>query len=225
MTFEILKTGSKGNAVLIGSRREILVDCGVGMKLLEPYADGLKLVLLTHIHGDHCAQATIKALSRRRPTLRFCCGDFLAESLLEAGVDKRSIDVCGEESALHYPTLSAMVQTFPLVHDVPNVAWLLKLGRETLFYATDTGTLDHIQAPGCDLYLIEANHTKEALEARKKAKLAAGRYAYESRAAATHLSREQAMDWLCRNMSPNSQYVFLHQHEEQEGAPCSLKKN
>ena len=225
MTLEILKTGSKGNAVLIGSSREILVDCGVGMKLLEPYADGLKLVLLTHIHSDHFRKSTVSALARRRPTLRFVCGDFLVESLLEAGVDKRNIDVCGVESAFYYPTLSAMVQTFPLVHDVPNLSYLLKIGRETLFYATDTGTLDHIQAHGCDLYLIEANHTKEELEARKKAKQAAGQYAYESRAAATHLSQEQAMDWLYRNMSPSSQYVFLHQHQAKEDEPCSPPKN
>lgn len=218
MTFEILKTGSSGNAVILGSNREILVDCGVPMKMLEPYVDGMKLVLLTHIHGDHCNKPTIKELARRRPTLRFCCAPFLVETILEIGVDKRNIDVCGEENALYYPKLSCMVQTFSLVHDVPNVAYLLKMGRETMFYATDTGTLDHINAHGCDLYMIEANHTKEEIDARKKAKLAAGQYSYESRAAATHLSQEQAMDWLCRNMSPSSQYVFLHQHKEEPNA-------
>lgn len=219
MQFEILATGSRGNAVLIGNRREILVDCGVPMTKLEPYADKLKLVLLTHIHSDHFNKSTVKALARRRPTLRFACGAFLVEALLGAGVDKRNIDVCTEESAFYYPSLSAMVYTYSLVHDVDNLAYLVKMGREQLFYATDTGTLDHISVPGCDLYMVEANHTKEDIEARKKAKQAAGQYAYESRAAATHLSQEQAMDWLYRNMKPHSQYVFLHQHEEKEATP------
>lgn len=218
MQFEILATGSRGNAVLIGNQ-EILIDCGVPMAKLDPYADKLKLVLLTHIHGDHFNKSTVKALARRRPTLRFACGAFLVEALLGAGVDKRNIDVCTEESAFYYPSLSAMVCAYALVHDVENLAYLVKMGREQMFYATDTGTLDHISVPGCDLYMIEANHTREDIEARKKAKQAAGQYAYESRAAATHLSQEQAMDWLYRNMQPHSQYVFLHQHEEKEATP------
>lgn len=51
MTYNIISTGSKGNAVVINGR--ILIDCGVPFKALEPVKKDLRLVLLTHIHSDH----------------------------------------------------------------------------------------------------------------------------------------------------------------------------
>lgn len=49
MNIEIVQTGSDGNAVIINDN--ILIDCGVPFKKLEPYAKQLRLVLLTHVHG------------------------------------------------------------------------------------------------------------------------------------------------------------------------------
>lgn len=49
MTYEVIATGSSGNAVLING--EILIDCGVSWKKIQPYAKRLKLVLLTHEHS------------------------------------------------------------------------------------------------------------------------------------------------------------------------------
>ena len=118
-----------------------------------------------------------------------------------------------------YHRLAFVSPTVPLAHDAPNCGWSVTLegvedGR--VFYATDTGTLDGIEAKGYDLYMVEANHTQADIEARAAEKLAKGEFAYEMRAAATHLSYEQAMDWLYKNMGPASQYVLLHGHEEKE---------
>ena len=143
--------------------------------------------------------------------------------LLDAGVDKRVIDVIqpdypGETTrALCYNNL-AIVRPEVLTHDVPNCGWHISIGKETLFYATDTATLDGVEAGDYDLYLIEANHTREELEARAKAKLEAGEYAYEYRAAANHLSQEQALDWLYQQMGQHSRYVFLHAHQDKKVA-------
>lgn len=51
MTYNIISTGSKGNAVVINDR--ILIDIGVPFKALEPVKKDLRLVLLTHQHSDH----------------------------------------------------------------------------------------------------------------------------------------------------------------------------
>lgn len=219
MTFDVIATGSKGNAVVINGN--ILIDCGVPFKALEAVKKDLKLVLLTHAHGDHFKPRTVRALHKERPTLRFGCCEWMVGPLLEAGVDKRVIDVIqpdypGETTrSLCYNNL-AIVRPEVLTHDVPNCGWHISAGKESLFYATDTATLDGVEAQGYDLYLIEANHTREELEARARAKLEAGEFAYEYRAAANHLSQEQALDWLAKNMGPNSRYVFLHQHYEKE---------
>lgn len=127
-------------------------------------------------------------------------------------IDVMRPDVIGETThALIYNGL-AVIRPEPLVHNVPNCGWHIHCGTEHLFYATDTGTLDGIEAKGYDLYMIEANHIRAELEARRDAKIAAGEFSYEVEAARNHLSREQAEDWLYQNMGPNSKYVFLHQH-------------
>lgn len=215
MTFDVIATGSKGNAVVINGN--ILIDCGVSMKSIVEVKKDLKLVLLTHAHGDHFKPRTVRALHKERPTLRWGCCEWMVGPLLEAGVDKRVIDVMENEMFSCYMGL-ASVSPVGLVHDVQNCGWRI-FTDELLFYATDTATLDGVEALGYDLYLIEANHTREELEARARAKLEAGEFAYEYRAAANHLSQEQALDWLAKNMGPNSQYVFLHQHQEKHTLP------
>ncbi len=219
MTYDILATGSSGNAVVINS--EILIDCGVSMKLLREsgYIPKLKLVLLTHIHGDHFNPATVRALHRERPALRWGCCEWMVGPLVMAGVAEWEIDVTcptepGKSSrALIYNNF-AIVDPVYLVHDVPNCGWIIHKNREYLFYATDTATLDHIEAKDYDLYLIEANHTQAEIDARIADKLSRGEFSYETRAAQNHLSQEQALDWLARNAGLNSKYVFLHQHKE-----------
>ena len=49
MNYEVVETGSNGNAVVIND--EILIDIGVPYKKIAPYAKKLKIVLLTHIHS------------------------------------------------------------------------------------------------------------------------------------------------------------------------------
>lgn len=139
--------------------------------------------------------------------------------LLEAGVDKRVVDAyrCGE--AVNYGNeLVVMPESIP--HDVPNCCYELFIGDkpDLVFYCTDCGTIDHIHAANYDLYMLEANHTRAEIEARITDKQTRGEFAYEARAAQNHLSQEQALDWLVRNISPerwnSTEIVFLHQHTD-----------
>lgn len=210
MNCNVIATGSTGNAVLVGG---ILFDCGVPYKLLAPYLQSIRLVLLTHEHGDHLRPATVRRIHKERPTLRFGCGPWLAAHLLAAGVDARNIDILTPGQTYDYGG-RFQVQSFELRHDVPNCGWRLWIGGETALYATDTGSMDGISAPGLDLYMIEANYTEDDLAERVQRKLEAGEYIYETRAATIHLSREAADLWLAENAGPNSRVVYLHQHVE-----------
>lgn len=212
MIYEIINTGSSGNAVVINN--SILIDCGVPYKMLSPYIKPLKLVLLTHCHGDHFNISTAWALHRERPSLRWACCYWMVEPLLDAGIDKRLIDVLHCETRYNYGrSLGASVKPVQLIHNVPNCGYKIKMNGERLFYATDTGTLDGISAKNYDLYMIEANHTRAEIEARIAEKKASDSFIYEYAAARNHLSQEQALDWLAENAGANSKYVFLHQHE------------
>lgn len=143
----------------------------------------------------------------------------MVRPLLDAGVDKRVIDVYTPGHFYEYSWPACVLLPETLTHNVPNCGYhICDMEGKRMFYATDTGTLDGIVAKGYDLYMIEANHTKADLEARRDAKIAAGEFSYEVEAERNHLSREQALDWLYQQMGPNSEYVFLHQHVDKGGA-------
>lgn len=87
---------------------------------------------------------------------------------------------------------------------------------EKAIYATDTGHLQGITAKDYDLYMIESNYDEDDLGQRIIEKTAAGQYCYELYVAEWHLSHTQASEWLLANMKKNSEYVFLHQHQNRD---------
>lgn len=213
MNYNILQTGSSGNCVIINDC--IAVDIGIPWKKLQPHSAQIKLVLLTHIHGDHFKPATVRALHRERPAVRWACCEWMVQPLVEAGVSKRVIDVvdCQAIARALYPDIYTSIRAQKIPHNVPNCAWDIRIyGGESILYATDLATLDGIEAKNYTMYFLEANHDRAEIEARIAAKHAAGEFAYEEAAARNHLSREQAEDWLARNAGPNSKYILLHQH-------------
>lgn len=206
--YNIISTGSKGNAVVIN--KIILIDCGVPFKALKPYVKDIKLILLTHIHGDHFNKRTIKKLASERPTLRFGCGKWLAEALVECGVSKKNIDILEFDTMYGYGACNVIPVS--LSHNVPNCGYKIHIGGKKIFYATDTNNLNGIAAKNYDLYLIEANYEDAEIKERIDNKKVNGEYAYEIQVLDNHLSKAKCDDFLYSNMGSNSVYVYLHQH-------------
>ena len=212
MNYRIIESGSSGNATIV--ENIILIDCGVSFKKLKDYYQELKLVLLTHIHSDHFNKTTLKKLAKERPTLRFGCCEWLVKDLIECGVDKRNIDVYDNISSFKYSD-NLIITTFDLQHDVLNCGYKLFVNDKKYFYATDTNSLENIEAKDYDMYFIEGNYEdKKQLEERKQKHIEKGEYYYEDRVEKTHLSQVQATEWLMENMGSNSQYIFMHEHKE-----------
>ena len=208
--YAIISTGSKGNSVIIGT--QILIDCGVSFKALAPFISPLKLVLLTHIHGDHFNAKTIGKLAKERPTLRFACGNWLINNLLDAGVSPRNIDIMEGGAAYQYPTYT--IEPFGLFHDVPNIGYKVRFydgGR--VFYATDAGNLTNIVAKNYDLYLIEGNYDEDEITERIRNKEDNGTYVHEYRSIKYHLSKTQCVEFFMQNAGPNGKFVYLHEHD------------
>lgn len=224
MTCEVISTGgSKGNAVLLNGH--YLFDCGVTFHKLKPYLDRIKMVFLTHIHRDHFHAQTIHRLARTHPLIRFVCSkNLLTELVCYAHVPlDRIILIAPEHSPKVIPGAFAgewvTVHTLPLIHDVENVAYVVKIeGGDkdgTAMYATDTHHIP-FDAPDLDLYMIEANYSRDEMEARKAAKAERGDFAYESRVEASHMSLETAVEWLRDNCDHyTSRIVFLHGHNQE----------
>lgn len=214
MTYEIIHSGSDGNATVINGA--ILVDCGVPYSKLKPYVRGLKLVLLTHIHSDHFRKPTVRTLAHQRPTLRWACCSWMVDSVVEQGVDKRNIDVAMPGFNLSYRGIGT-VSPFETHHNVPNCGWRIFCGNDSALYATDLGDMDGIEAKGYGIYFLEANHTRAEIEAAVASAQETGEYTYRIKAAENHLSQEQAIDWLAENMGPSSIWVPMHQHKDRGG--------
>lgn len=219
MNYSIIQTGSSGNATVIEDI--ILIDCGISFKKIEPYYKKLKLVLLTHIHSDHFNKSTIKKLAQQRPTLRFGCCEWLVKDLVDCGVSKSNIDVYEFEDCNFYEFNEKnnfmIVEAVPLKHDVPNCGYKIQIGSYFYFYATDTSSLENIEAKDYDMYFVEANYVdKNELEERKNKHIENGEFYYEDRVEKTHLSQVSAYNWLLENMGNNSKYVFMHEHVERK---------
>lgn len=205
----IIATGSKGNAVVVNNC--IMIDCGVSFLTLKEVYKDLKIVLLTHEHGDHLNQKTISRLAKERPTLRFGCCEWLVETLLTMGISKKNIDAYEIGKTYDYKVFK--LSPIKLYHDVSNCGYRLFLEGEKVIYATDTAHLEGITAKDYDLYMIEANYSEDEIRERIRMKQENGQYIHEYRAVNTHLSKEQADEFIYSNIGRNGQYLYLHQHE------------
>ena len=210
MIYDIINTGSNGNATVI--EKTILIDCGVSFVRIKPYYKNIKLVLLTHIHSDHFNKTTIKRLAKERPTVRFACCEWLVSPLIECGVNKKNIDIL--EIGKWYQYSGIKVSPVLLYHNVDQCGYRVFVNDKKLFYATDTNTLDGISANNYDLYMVEANYTEEEIKGRIEAKKGRKMYCYENDVILNHLSKEKCDEFLYNNMGEKSQYVYMHQHVE-----------
>lgn len=213
MNYKIISTGSKGNALLLENM--VLVDCGIPFNKISEYYKNIKLVLLTHIHSDHFNKSTISKLAILRPSLRFGCCEWLVEELIKCGVKKTNIDVY--KIGIKYTYLSTLsIQPILLYHNVEQCGYRVFINGNKCIYCTDTNSVEGISAKNYDYYFIEANHTEQEIEERIREKQELGLYAYEYEAKYNHLSKEKCDKFLLENMGENSEYEYMHMHEDKE---------
>lgn len=201
--YNILASGSEGNAIIYFD--SILLDCGVPFSTMKSYIKDIKLVLLTHIHGDHFKKATIQRLAKERPSLRFGCGEFLVDQL--EGI--KNVDVYEPGKLYDYGEFK--VSPIVLYHDVKNFGYRIYKGDKKIIHATDTYTLEGISAKDYDLYAIEANYCEEKIWEVIRAKQSQGEYAHERGSVNSHLSKQQAQNFVINNASKPYEFIMLHQ--------------
>ena len=200
---KVISSGSEGNAVIYNNA--IMVDCGVSLKALEAVKRSLKIVLLTHKHGDHLKLRTLQRLQAERPTLRVACGDFLLEELPCI----KNIDVLQVGKIYDYGAFK--VSPIKLYHDVPNFGWRIFLPNgQKIFHATDTVHLEGISAKGYDLYAIEHNYCEEYIQQAIEEARANGEYTHAYGNINTHLSIQQARAFIEVNRKESSEVLELH---------------
>lgn len=200
---KVISSGSEGNAVIYNNA--IMVDCGVTLKALQEVKRSLRIVLLTHKHGDHLKLRTLQRLQTERPTLRVACGNFLLEELPCI----KNIDVLQVGKIYDYGAFK--VSPVKLYHDVPNFGWRIFLPNgQKIFHATDTVHLEGISAKGYDLYAIEHNYCEEYIQQAIEEARANGEYTHAYGNINTHLSIQQARAFIEANRKESSEVLELH---------------
>lgn len=202
MMFNIIKSGSEGNAVVYN--KTIMVDCGVSFKALQEIAEGLQVVLLTHKHNDHINLKTLTKLQSKQPNIRVACCEWMIEELPNI----KNVDVLEIGKIYNYGNFK--VSPVKLYHDVPNCGYRIFIDNYKIFHATDTAHLEGISAKGYDLYAVEHNYDEEkALDAIEKAQ-EEGKYCHAVGSIETHLSKKQAKEFIDNNKKETSEVVELH---------------
>jgi len=201
---EVIGTGSSGNAVLY--HRQILIDIGLPYKRIEPFKKEIQLVALTHFHkSDHLNLSALKKLQFERPTLRICCADFMLEHLQGF----KNIDIMEIGKVYDYGAFK--ISNFKLYHDILNVGYRIFKDDHKTFHATDTFTLEGLTAKDYDLLAIEHNYNEETIFKSIENIEKNGGFAYQTGAINSHLSEEQARDFIFKNRKESTQVVRLHE--------------
>lgn len=201
--YQVIATGSTGNAVLY--HQAILVDIGVPFSALQPHLQKLRIVLLTHEHSDHINLATLRRLSAERPTLRIGCCEWMEQ--YTTGL--RNVDIYQPGRVYNYGAFQ--ISPVKLYHDVPNCGYRIIAGQTKILHATDTAHLQGIEAPGYDLYALEHNYDNEVVFEQIHEIESRGQFAYQKGAINSHLSEQQARDFIFKNRAPHSRVLRLHE--------------
>jgi phosphoribosyl 1,2-cyclic phosphodiesterase len=204
----IISSGSHGNAVLYHSR--ILVDIGVPFNHIEPYKNNIQIILLTHKHSDHINISSLNKLISERPSIRIGCSEAVERYLLLNGIIKpKNIDVyvSGEIYDYSYFKISAI----DLYHDVPCIGFRIFKNGYKIIHATDTAHLNGIEAKNYDLYAIEHNYDADTIENSIAYKKSIGEYSHQEGSMNTHLSEQQAKQFIYNNRKPESKVLRLHE--------------
>lgn len=210
---EILKTGSKGNSIILEDI--ILLDAGIPYKSLKKYLKDIKIIFISHCHQDHLLPTCVKQIVYNYPTIKFICNGEVANRLNELGVQKKNIFVLEEHR--WYDIGIAKVKLEALKHDAHNSSFQIEINNKKMIYITDTGEIpDYIDARNYDLYLIESNYLDdEELDKLIQQDYDNGlEFSHYIRVRDTHLSQRQAIEWLEENMGDNSTFEFIHMHSQ-----------
>lgn len=171
ISFSVLGSGSKGNAVYVESNETaLLIDCGfsgkeVGARLhsIGKTLASIEGILVTHEHNDHIAGVGVVARKCKIPV-------YANEGTLKGGEKKLGKIAQPKifDTGTSFAIKDITVKPFRISHDTQDpVGYVLEAGDVRLGYCTDTGKATHLMAQrlkGCHGLVLEFNHDLEMLK-------------------------------------------------------------
>ncbi len=169
MLYDVISSGSKGNATLVlSSSKAILLDFGISKKrvvdALKGYGlgfDDIMAFFLGHGHDDHASDAFQAPNDRLYASF---------EKIPKSDKPILPLHLLKPFSPIHVDPFT--ITPLPLSHDFKNtMGFLVDDGKERLVYVTDTGFLPEKDFPylqNCDYILLESNHDAQMLFQSKR---------------------------------------------------------
>jgi phosphoribosyl 1,2-cyclic phosphodiesterase len=182
-----IASSSKGNCYLIeAGNSTLMIDCGVPLSRVREHIPELSKVdacLVSHEHGDHAN--FLPKLEAETPIDIYCT----------QGTKKRfNLNMVSylQDRVVFDIKRCFRVMPLKLNHDVQCFGFLIWVGNEKLFYATDTSEVNY-QFPGLTHLMIESNYSFEKLIESEHNK------SVVRRICETHLSIDQVAEFVKRH--------------------------
>lgn len=96
-------------------------------------------------------------------------------------------------------------------HDLENCFFRIEKNGYKIFRATDTFTLEKVEAKGYNLFCLESNYDAETVWQIIQDKKDRGEFAYQIGSINSHLSFQQCNDFFFSNKGENSILIRLHE--------------
>lgn len=204
INYEIIKTGSSGNCVII---EDVMVDCGVPFNQIKEKLYDIKYLIITHIHRDHLKPQTLKRIKKLHPKIVVLGNYEVHQDIVDLGMTE-GVDVVTNEG-FGADTPDYIFTPFLCPHDVLCYGYTWRKKGNTIIYATDTESFEHAPDEKYDYLFIESNHDIKKLEmARGSTRNGYDPYLSGIRHASTQQSKAF---YYMRRRSKESKWIELHQ--------------
>lgn len=215
MRYEIISSGSQGNAVKLTFPNgiTIMVDIGLSFKLLKPHLQDCHMVFISHIHGDHLNMGAYNQLRKNYPWIKVIgCAEVNDKVVSKK---KKPLDyVVHNGSTLEINGTHLTFLDAP--HEVENLGIVGECQGQRFLYSTDLMTTyafeeyldkNDIQL---DLLLLEANYDANVIGFMEHLKLHTG-YDVYGNGSYRHLSLQANEKFAEKYLKPDGFTEHLHQ--------------
>lgn len=222
MNLIVLGSSSQGNCYLLkaDSGEVLVVEAGVKFsevkKSLDYKISNICAIVTTHRHGDHSAYIS-----------DFCKNGIMVLALQDVLQSKGIADKPFTKAIVPdkgYIVGGFRILTFPLVHDVPSVGFIIEhpeMGKAV--FITDTMMMAYRLPNDINHYLIECNYSDKILEENILNGVVASPRANRTRT--SHMEIETAKGILTTNDLSNTQNIILiHLSEQNSDAEIFRKE-
>lgn len=197
LDYNVIASGSKGNAVRIGT---IMIDCGIPFNKMKEDLYKVDSLLITHAHSDHIKPRTLERIQTEFPRVKiYANADVAYQYEVDKVIGTAPFDLDRERHVI----------PFDGVHDVPVTYFLIQMEGLNILYATDTCRVSLPEDIPVDYFFLESNYDERKLrEEGKRYK----RHGYDpAESNLRHLSTQKCKEfYFVHRRDKNSELIELH---------------